>query len=99
MLGSGTYRCIYLGIKNSTFRQVSIKDAKIESEARPIPPAVLRELAFLREVDYPHIIRLTSNNVFVEHQPQQPTMCSLVYEFGTVDVHKMIQYYSRIQKR
>ena len=92
-VGSGTYGKVSLVLrKNSNDKKLySVKQSKINTEERKISPSIFRELVFLSEVSYPHIIHPSSKDIFLDNN-----LLSFVYEYGAVNVQKMIEFYSGV---
>jgi cyclin-dependent kinase 8/11 len=92
-VGSGTYGTVYFGTRKSDSRVVAIKETKNASdkgEDHRLPASIFRELVFLSEIDYPHIVRLQESNIFMDNANNT---ISMVYDFGVVDVRKMVHFY------
>jgi cyclin-dependent kinase 8/11 len=97
-VGSGTYGCVYVGTrKGDPSRVVAIKEPRTTEspDDRRLPPAIFRELAFLSEIDYPHIVRLPMSNIFLDHAN---CTVSMVYDYGAVDVRKVVHLSSSSRK-
>jgi serine/threonine protein kinase len=56
-VGEGTYGVVYKA-KDQSGRIIALKKIKLEHEVEGIPASALREIAFLKELQHPHIIRL-----------------------------------------
>lgn len=57
-LGEGTYGVVYKARENRTGRIIALKHIRLESTDEGVPPTALREIALLKELDHPNIIRL-----------------------------------------
>ena len=92
-VGSGTYgkvwRCQSLVDKKKI---MSVKESKIESEDRSITPSIFRELVLLTEINYPHIIHTSAKDIFCDFDNK---LISFAYDYGAIDVRKMIQHYAK----
>ena len=95
LVGSGTYGQVfrYRSRTNKT-RVVSVKQSKIDTE-KSIPPSIFRELVLLSEINYPHIIHVSSKDIYSDYESKN---LSFAYDFGSIDVRKMIQYYAKQNK-
>ena len=92
-VGSGTYGEVHKAeVKSDPSKLVSIKQTKNVNEEKTFPPVVLRELALLSEINFPHIIHTSTKDVFYDSENH---IFSFVYEYGAFDVRKLIRFYTR----
>ena len=92
-VGSGTYGEVHKArVKADPTRLVSVKQTKNVNEDKTIPPAVLRELMLLSEINFPHIIHTSTKDVFYDPETH---VFSFVYDYGAFDVRKLIRYYAK----
>ncbi|KAH0794561.1 cyclin-dependent kinase E-1-like [Histomonas meleagridis] len=92
-IGGGTYGQVFLAErKNSNDKKkYSVKQSSINSDERKISPSIFRELVFLSEINYPHIIHPFSKDIFLDKNRKT---LSFVYEYGAINVQRVIEYYS-----
>eukprot|EP00918_Siedleckia_nematoides_P053512 GHVU01116924.1.p1 GENE.GHVU01116924.1~~GHVU01116924.1.p1 ORF type:complete len:341 (-),score=32.93 GHVU01116924.1:226-1248(-) len=57
-LGGGTYGSVYAARSKSTGKLVALKELKHELGGEGIPPTGLREIALLKELQHPNIVKL-----------------------------------------
>jgi serine/threonine protein kinase len=57
-LGEGTYGIVYRAIETSTGEVVALKQMRIEQEEEGVPVTALREVALIRNLVHPNIVRL-----------------------------------------
>lgn len=95
-VGSGTYGKVWrYRSKTDEKKIVSVKQSKIESEDCSLTPSIFRELVLLSEINYPHIIHISSKDIFCDFDNK---LLSFAYTYGAIDVRKMIQYYGKEKK-
>ncbi|OHS95937.1 Cyclin-dependent kinase E-1 [Tritrichomonas foetus] len=94
-LGSGTYGQVWLASRKSTNEELSVKQSKIKETDKTITPSIFRELVIISEMNHPHIIRFSVNDVFLDLEHRT---LSFAYEHGAVDVRKVVHYYSNKNK-
>ena len=75
-LGEGTYGIVYKAkdLKNNTI--VAIKKIRLENEDEGIPSTAMREIAILKELDHPNIIKL----IDIIYEPEKQRL-DLIFEF------------------
>jgi serine/threonine protein kinase len=56
-VGEGTYGVVYKA-KDQSGKIIALKKIKLEHEDEGIPSSTLREIALLKELQHPHIVRL-----------------------------------------
>lgn len=96
-VGSGTYGEVWrCRSKTDEKKIVSVKQSKIENEDCSLTPSIFRELVLLSEINYPHIIHITSKDIFCEFENKT---LSFAYTYGAIDVRKMIQFYYKEKKK
>jgi len=89
-LGEGTYGMVYKAREKKTDRIFALKRINLDSNGEGIPATSLREVALLRELDHPNIVKLedvitVSNRLF------------LVFEFLDRDLKKYLDTVDVIQ--
>lgn len=60
VVGEGTYGVVYRGVDRDTGEIVALKKIRIESEDGGIPSSVIREIALLKELTHPNIVKLVN---------------------------------------
>ena len=80
-IGEGTYGVVYKARDRMTGEVVALKRIRLESEDEGIPGTAIREIALLKELQHPNIVRLYD----VEHTDRKLT---LVFEFLDQDLKK-----------
>lgn len=95
-VGSGTYGKVWrYRSKTDETKIVSVKQSKIESEDCSLTPSIFRELVLLSEINYPHIIHISTKDIFCDFENK---LLSFAYTYGAIDVRKMIQHYGKEKK-
>lgn len=74
MIGEGTYGVVYKARDIETGEIFALKMIRLESEDEGIPSTAIREIALLKELQHPNIVRLAN----VIHTNKELT---LVFEF------------------
>lgn len=74
VIGEGTYGVVYKARDTDTGEIYALKKIKLESEEEGIPSTAIREIALLKELQHPNIVRLAN----VLHTDKKLT---LVFEF------------------
>lgn len=90
-VGRGTYGQVFKAQKFGSDQPMSVKQSEMK-EDRTIPCSIFRELVLLSEINYPHIIHTSSKDIYCSAEEK---LLSFAYEFGAVDVRKIITYYAR----
>jgi cyclin-dependent kinase 8/11 len=91
-VGSGTYGQVWLATRpNDPNQKLSVKQSRITKEDQCITPSIFRELVLLSEVNYPHIVHVSRKDIVYDSDSH---MLSFAYEYGAVDVRKMVTWYS-----
>jgi serine/threonine protein kinase len=91
-VGSGTYGQVWLATRpNDPKQKLSVKQSRITNEDQSITSSIFRELVILSEVNYPHIIHISSKDIILDPEAH---VLSFAYDYGAVDVRKMVTYYS-----
>lgn len=57
-LGEGTYGIVYKVNDNKNNTIVALKKIRLENEDEGMPSTAMREIAILKELDHPNIVRL-----------------------------------------
>lgn len=95
LVGSGTYGNVYRYQSKQNKQDISVKRSKIDNKKNIIAPSIFRELVLLSEINYPHIIHISPKDVFCNYEDKTFSFC---YNYGIIDLRKMIQYYGKQQK-
>ena len=82
-VGEGTYGVVYRAKDVDTGDIYALKEIKLESEDEGIPSTAIREIALLKELQHPNIVRLVN----VLHTDRKLT---LVFEFLDQDLKKLL---------
>ncbi|XP_065312448.1 cyclin-dependent kinase 2-like [Dermacentor albipictus] len=80
-IGEGTYGVVYKARDRATGRFIALKKIRLESEAEGVPSTAIREIALLKELRHPNIVRL------LDVVPQDQKLY-LVFEYMTEDLKK-----------
>jgi cyclin-dependent kinase len=83
LVGEGTYGQVYKARDTDTGQIVAIKKIRLESEDEGIPSTAIREIALLKELQHPNIVRLVN----VLHTDKKLT---LVFEYLDQDLKKLM---------
>ena len=57
-LGEGTYGIVYKAKDKTNNKIVAVKKIRIDNEEEGMPSTTLREIATLKELDHPNIIKI-----------------------------------------
>jgi serine/threonine protein kinase len=82
-LGGGTYGVVYKAIDLSSRDVVAIKIMRIDQECEGVSSTTLREIAILRSLNHPSIIRLRDALV-------SDVACSLVFDYMPHDLRNLL---------
>ena len=74
VVGEGTYGVVYKARDTETNEIYALKKIKLETEQEGIPSTAIREIALLKELQHPNIVRLVN----VLHTDKKLT---LVFEY------------------
>lgn len=85
-LGEGTYGVVYKARSEGTGEQVAIKKIRLENEDEGMPSTAMREIAILRELEHPNIVRLMD----VIYNPAGKQL-SLIFEYLEYDMKKFMK--------
>uniref|UniRef100_L7M2B0 Putative cyclin-dependent kinase 2 n=1 Tax=Rhipicephalus pulchellus TaxID=72859 RepID=L7M2B0_RHIPC len=80
-IGEGTYGVVYKARDRSTGRYIALKKIRLESEAEGVPSTAIREIALLKELRHPNIVRL------LDVVPNDQKLY-LVFEYMSEDLKK-----------
>lgn len=83
-LGEGTYGKVYKAKKASTGESVAMKKMKLDAEEEGVPSTAIREIALLKELSHPNVVRLL--DVFCS-----TNKLVLVFEFVEDDLKKYMR--------
>lgn len=83
IIGEGTYGTVYKAKDTDTGEIYALKKIKLESEDEGIPSTAIREIALLKELQHPNIVRLVN----VLHTDRKLT---LVFEYLDQDLKKLL---------
>lgn len=82
-IGEGTYGVVYKARDTQTGEIYALKKIKLETEQEGIPSTAIREIALLKELQHPNIVRLVN----VLHTDKKLT---LVFEYLDQDLKKLL---------
>jgi len=82
-IGEGTYGVVYKARDVETQQIFALKKIRLESEDEGIPSTAIREIALLKELQHPNIVRLVN----VLHTDKKLT---LVFEYLDQDLKKLL---------
>lgn len=57
LVGAGTYGRVYRAKDTAEDRIVALKEIRLDADEQGIPSTALREIALLRELDHPNVIK------------------------------------------
>ena len=83
MVSSGTYGVVYKAKDRITNEIIALKKIRLEAEDEGIPSTAIREIALLKELQHPNIVRLVN----VLHTDKKLT---LVFEYLDQDLKKLL---------
>ena len=83
LIGEGTYGVVHKARDTETGEILALKKIRLESEDEGIPSTAIREIALLRELQHPNIVRLVN----VLHTDKKLT---LVFEFLDQDLKRLL---------
>ena len=83
VIGEGTYGIVYKARDTDTNEIYALKKIRLESEDEGIPSTAIREIALLKELQHPNIVRLVN----VLHTDRKLT---LVFEYLDQDLKKLL---------
>eukprot|EP00406_Dinophysis_acuminata_P050524 CAMPEP_0179302142 /NCGR_PEP_ID=MMETSP0797-20121207/47911_1 /TAXON_ID=47934 /ORGANISM="Dinophysis acuminata, Strain DAEP01" /LENGTH=314 /DNA_ID=CAMNT_0021011661 /DNA_START=38 /DNA_END=982 /DNA_ORIENTATION=- len=84
LLGEGTYGKVYKARSNRTGEFVAMKQMKLDSQEEGVPSTAIREIALLKELTHPNVVRLL--DVFCK-----PNKLVLVFEYLENDLKKYMK--------
>ena len=82
-IGEGTYGVVYKAKDTDTGQIYALKKIRLESEDEGIPSTAIREIALLKELQHPNIVRLVN----VLHTDKKLT---LVFEYLDQDLKRLL---------
>lgn len=56
-IGEGTYGVVYKAVDKQTNGVIALKKIRLEQEDEGVPSTAIREIALLKEMDHPNIVR------------------------------------------
>ena len=83
VIGEGTYGVVYKARDTESNEIYALKKIRLESEDEGIPSTAIREIALLKELQHPNIVRLVN----VLHTDRKLT---LVFEYLDQDLKKLL---------
>lgn len=83
IIGEGTYGIVYKARDTDTGQIYALKKIRLETEDEGIPSTAIREIALLKELQHPNIVRLVN----VLHTDRKLT---LVFEYLDQDLKKLL---------
>lgn len=83
VIGEGTYGIVYKARDTDTGEIYALKKIRLESEDEGIPSTAIREIALLKELQHPNIVRLV-NVLHTDHK------LTLVFEYLDQDLKKLL---------
>lgn len=57
-IGEGTYGVVYKARDRATGRFIALKKIRLENEVEGVPSTAIREIALLKELRHPNVVRL-----------------------------------------
>lgn len=84
LLGEGTYGKVYKARSTRTGDSVAMKQMKLDSQEEGVPSTAIREIALLKELSHPNVVRLL--DIFCK-----PNKLVLVFEFLENDLKKYMK--------
>jgi len=87
-IGEGTYGVVYKAKDKATKELYALKKIRLESEDEGIPSTAIREIALLKELQHPNIVRIHD----VIHTNKK---LILVFEFIDYDLKKFLQSFDK----
>lgn len=88
VIGEGTYGVVYKARDTESQTIYALKKIRLESEDEGIPSTAIREIALLKELQHPNIVRLVN----VLHTDKKLT---LVFEYLDQDLKKLLDSYGK----
>lgn len=88
-LGEGTYGVVFKARNLTTGKIVALKKIRMENEEQGVPPTTLREIATLRELHHPNIVKFVLfslqhpffSHLFLAHSSSRPSLLFTTLEF------------------
>ncbi len=90
MIGEGTYGVVHKAKDTETGEIYALKKIRLESEDEGIPSTAIREIALLKELQHPNIVRLVN----VLHTDKKLT---LVFEYLDQDLKRLLDASSGLE--
>jgi len=78
-IGEGTYGVVYKALNKKTNEYVALKKVRLENDSEGIPSTSLREIALLKEVQFPNVVGLL--DIILEEK-----LLYLCFEFLSMDL-------------
>lgn len=82
-LGEGTYGVVYKAIDTETDEVLAVKKIRLEDEDQGVPSTTLREIAVLKELNHPSVVKLKN----VSYIPKSKKLY-LFFEYVEMDLKK-----------
>ena len=87
-LGEGTYGVVFKARNLTTGKIVALKKIRMENEEQGVPPTTLREIATLRELHHPNIVKFvlfSLQHPFFSHLFLAPSSSRPSFLFTTLE--------------
>merc|ERR1719158_859059 len=85
LLGEGTYGKVYKARSVRTGESVAIKQMKLDAQEEGVPSTAIREVALLKELQHPNIVRL------LDVHCKEPNKLVMVFEYLEHDLKKYMK--------
>lgn len=85
-LGEGTYGIVYKVKDHHSKKMVALKKIRLENEDEGMPSTAMREIAILKELNHPNIVKLND----VIYAPQEKKL-HLIFEYVEYDMKKFMK--------
>jgi cyclin-dependent kinase 2 len=68
-IGEGTYGVVYKAVDKQSNSVIALKKIRLEQEDEGVPSTAIREIALLKEMDHPNIVRCAPVEVVTQQLP------------------------------